>query len=605
MPRAELPVDASIPGFIGIAAADRDVDVAPDEIDRFAAAYEAVCCDDGAARKAYAAGMFARFVEFRSDEAPSAPVSGGHWAVAAGVLHGVDPATIPDPSTLEGQFALATYDETSQTLLVATDPFALFPLYHAAHDGKHYVSTSALALAKHLALPPDVLSLFVYLRTGYHFGARTHWVGIERLEPADRLVFTPDGVRRDRYWTPEPHEGVTRLDLRAAAAYCTEVCVETFRTLYAGQDPVWADLTGGYDTRLLTLALRQAGARFRVNTVGPEWTEDVRIAQEVAEATQFEWMRFSPPRDWSDRFLALFLRALAAGQGHLDALQLARVLWTHGDKGAVIPHLLSGGGGEHFQYYAWQTEFARAGRSTSVNFDNWVRMRLLGPAIDTSTFADYPEEDVERDLRDRCAAWVRPFGNELNTCQLDRLHAYKGMGHHGAYAGAASSILRSELPFYIRPVFLAAFSTSHRHRNGHRLMRRMIEQLHPRAAAVRTTTGGPAAPIRPTNLHRFFPYYLRLGTKAIEKSTGVRVHQPRAERREPVQADISSAALQFVLGGSSDLRSMRSRALFRQPELERLVFDSRSGNLAGPLFGRILTVEAALRAVGTEVTRNP
>src|SRR4029079_10209160 len=113
------------------------------------------------------------------------------------------------------------------------------------------------ALAKPLQAPAEVLALFTFQRTDNPFGARTHWRGIARLEPGHRLLFTPTGVTSERYWSPEPDEQVTRLDLGAAARYCTETCVETFRGRYGG-DGAWADLTGGYDSRLLSLALTNA-----------------------------------------------------------------------------------------------------------------------------------------------------------------------------------------------------------------------------------------------------------------------------------------------------------------------------------------------------------
>ena len=597
--RTDVPPQMSIPGFVAVASVGRPDELPQDDVDRLATAYEAIC--GRAARRTSYACAFAQAIEFGRDavSAAPAPSESESWTVLAGVLHGDKAGTTPDPAVLDGQFALATYDEPSRTLAVASDPFGMFPLFRASRDGRHYFSTSALALAKHLAAPADVLGLFAFLRTGYHFGTRTHWLGVERLDPGHRVLLEPARVRVERYWQPEPDEAVTRLELHDAARFCTEVCVDTFSKLYRREEAVWADLTGGYDSRLLTLALSRAAVRFRANTVGADWTEDVRIARDVAEAAGLPWTTFPPPTDPNGDFTERFRRALAAGHGHLDAIELARVLATHEAKRLDLPRLLTGGGGEHFQYYAWQTEFTRAGRSAQVNLDNWVRMRLLG-SFDTSIFARYPASEVERDLRDRCVAWIAPYRNEVNTRQLDLLYAYKMMGHFGAFTGAASSVLPTELPFYMRPVFLAAFSTNHRHRNGHRLMQRMIEQLDPRAAAVRTTRGGPAQPMRMTNLHRFWPYYARLASKALEKATGLRIYRPRAEQRVAASPELRLAALQAVLG--DDARSMRSRALFRPAQLDLLLAEAARPDFErSQLFGRIVTVEAALRTVDAEV----
>jgi hypothetical protein len=588
-----------VPGFVAVAAAERAAEVTQDEIDRFASAYEAIC--GSSARRSYRAETFARVIEFSDDGRAAADPEAASWVARAGTAHGTDGAPAPAPESLEGQFALVSYDKAAGAVSVATDPFGMFPFFRASRGAMHYFSTSALALAKHLGAQPDVLGLFVYLRTGYHFGTRTNWIGVERLDPAQRIVFTGGEARVERYWQPEPDESVASLGLKAAARLCTEICVETFGKLYAEEPSTWADLTGGYDSRLLTLSLRRAGVRFRVNTVGADWMEDVRLAKKVAEASNLLWTRYVPPTEPSEELVHLFPLALAAGHGHLDAVELARVLATHEAKLAAAPMLLTGGGGEHFQYYAWQTEFAHAGRSTRVNIDNFVRMRMLGAPFDTSVFAGYPGRELEGDVRDRSVAWIAPYRDEINTRQLDLLYAYKMMGHFGAFTGAAASVLRNELPFYMRPVFSAAFSTSDRHRNAHRLVGHMIELLEPRASAIRTTHGGPAEPLRLRNAHRFVPYYLLLGSKAIHKVTGVQLYRPRATRRLPASPEWRRAAVRTLAGPDPD--SFRSRSLFKPGELERLLEQAAVPDGGAPLFGRLLTVEGALRAVDTEVVR--
>ena len=105
-----------------------------------------------------------------------------------------------------------------------------------------------------------------------------------------------------------------------------------------------------------------------------------------------------------------------------------------------------------------------------------------------------------------------------------------------------------------------------------------------------------------TNLHRFWPYYVRLASKAVEKATGVRIYRPRAEQRVAGSPALRLAALDAVLG--DDKRSLRSRPLFRPAELERLLIDAARPDFErSKLFGRVLTVEAALRTVDAEVAR--
>jgi hypothetical protein len=205
------------------------------------------------------------------------------------------------------------------------------------------------------------------------------------------------------------------------------------------------------------------------------------------------------------------------------------------------------------------------------------------------------------------AAWVAPYSSELNTTQLDILYAYKSTGHFGMFTSAANAFLRTELPFYSKAVFTAAFSTNYRFRNHHRLMRDIINRLDSRVAAVPTTKGGPAEPWRLTNLHRFSPYYLLIARKAVNKLSG-KVFR-RALLAPPLRADPRVAAARRAIllrmrdgGGALSPDSMRAAPLFNHTGLADL--EARSHDeafLDTALLGRILTVELALRATDSSL----
>jgi hypothetical protein len=255
---------------------------------------------------------------------------------------------------------------------------------------------------------------------------------------------------------------------------------------------------------------------------------------------------------------------------------------------------LIGGGGEHLRGFAWRQEFLQGGKSTRVNWNNWLDMRMLHP-MNVRLFRTDPTAAVREDMRRRMEAWVEPYADELNTTQLDVLYAYKVTGHFGTYRSADSAFLHAELPFYFRPIFTAAFSTSHRHRDNHRLMRHMMARLDPRAAAVATSTGGPAEPWRPTNLHRFVPYYAQIGRKAVNKVSQRALNRPVLPVRTEAwwcPPDARRAAVEALGEGE-----LRSRPLYDERALAALL-----GSVGHPAFtettvlGRVLTAELALRA---------
>jgi asparagine synthase (glutamine-hydrolysing) len=530
---------------------------------------------------------------------PSAPAidrDGDSWAAAAGTPHAAERLTGTAPVEIDGQFALVAYDARSEKVTVAADALGLQALHAADRNGLTYVSTSSLALARHLRSAPDRFGFASFLRAGYLFGAQTLWEGVERLEPATELGFGPSEVERTTYWRPEIDRDVSRLGFDAAVDHCLEIALETYGRRLARRRDAWVDLTGGYDTRLLALLLTHAGVTFDANTRGDPVGADRRIARQLAGTMGWRLEEIVVPDDW-DRTVADVLPTAAAwADGTLEVLELSWVLWAHARLAREHPLLLIGGGGEHLRGFAWRQEFLQGGKSTRVNWDNWLDMRMLHP-MDVSLFETDPTADVRADMRGRMGAWVAPYADELNTTQLDVLYAYKMTGHFGAYRSADAAHLHAELPFYFRPVFTAAFSTSHRHRDNHRLMRHLISRLDRKAAAIATSTGGPAEPWRPTNLHRFFPYYTQIGRKAANKLSQRTLGRALLPGRTEAWWCPPAARRAAVAALTHD--QLRSRPLYDEPALERLL--ERAGEPAfeeTTVLGRVLTAELALRAAG-------
>jgi hypothetical protein len=588
-------------GLVAIVAHDRRTVVDVDDVERLATSYERL--RGPASRHRASAGEHARVIGLglNSESAQEAHAHISSWAFTAGAAHNTLGEQPPRLEDLEGQFAWISYDAEGDAVEVGSDPFGMFPVYVAQHDGKSYIATSALALAKHLHCSPSRIGVEVFLRAGYHFGTLTNWEGLQRLEPGVRIVFARDDRRFETYWRPQMDPAVAGMTFRESVTHCTAVARDTYSQLLTADPGLWTDLSGGFDTRLLALLLREAGVEFRTNTTGDDTSVEVEIARHVAQLGGWEWTQLKLPDNWSEVILTLLPTSVAWSDGHLDALPLAKTLWGHREKSRVHRSLLIGGGGEHYRHFAWQQEFLRAGKSTQVNMDNWLDMRLLH-AIDTTIFVRDPTAEVRANLAQRMRDWASPYSSELNTTQLDVMYAYKVTGHFGAYLAAAGAFLQAQLPFYFRPVFAAVCSTSYRHRANHRLMRHMIHSLDPRIASVQTTTGGPAEPWRASNLHRFLPYYgdtaRRAVAKVSQKVAGRTLLASTRGGNEKMAVGRAAVLKQLVKEDVLVPARMRTGRLFEPTTLEGLIERAARPDFSrDELIGRIVTLELALQAV--------
>src|SRR5947207_3110480 len=231
--------------MVGVISSDRQDAVSEGELDELTGAYESL--RGMASHERGAAGHFGRIARITSQpngpgegvagEDGTGPNGAGEiaragsarrepgpsWQLSTGTPHDAGSSGGTRLEDLDGQFAWAAYDAAADELSVATDPFGMQPVFVARREGKTYISTSALALAKHLRARASKLGVITFLRAGYQFGSLTNWEGIERLKPGTRIRFGGGGATYETYWKPEIDEPVTRLDLPHAVEHCRSV----------------------------------------------------------------------------------------------------------------------------------------------------------------------------------------------------------------------------------------------------------------------------------------------------------------------------------------------------------------------------------------------
>jgi hypothetical protein len=226
--------------------------------------------------------------------------------------------------------------------------------------------------------------------------------------------------------------------------------------------------------------------------------------------------------------------------------------------------------------------------------------------MDTAVLAKDRTAEIREDFRTRMLDWAAPYSEELNTVQLDMMYAYKMTGHFGAYRSADLAYLNAELPFYLRPSFTAAISVNHRHRSNHRLMRHAMWALDRKIASLRTASGGPAMPWRPTAMHRFVPYYTRIGRRAITKVAQTTIGRPLLAPKTTswwAPPAAQKAAVETI-GKTAEIRrnEMRSLPLYDGAVLDRFLDAGLAGDVGdAEMLGRIVSVELALRQVDAAV----
>lgn len=543
----------------------------------------------------------------------------GAWLLAAGtVLHSNPPrgwslSTLlgnylemgqDTLAALDGPFAIAIYNPDGDKLVVATDPMGFISVFYGQHNGRVYIGTSALAVAQAVQSPPDRYGVCHYLNIGSMYGPTTLWRDVRRLSPATLLEITPTSVTETRYWQLTLDPAIPRLSLSDSLDHAESLFSQLTTRHLASESPLWADLTAGFDSRLVTMFLDKEGVCFRASCQGPADSPDVRISSRIAEALGWDYQQHILPDDWGQQRPSYFLRALGKGDGHLDLFKLSSVIWDQEQRAHYAATSIWGLGGEVWRGTIWKQEFWNAGRTRTVNYDRLLAYRVMTP-LDPTLFRD-PQcvARVHSEVKRHLKAVGDEFADQPNTAQLDRIFAYKTTGHSGAHISAVMGLQRVLAPLYFKESVSAAMSTHFRWRQHSRLFRHVIAHVNPKLAAFPVTGGGPALPMRLANIGKFRRYWISSGQQLVRKASRATLGRsllppPRDElagyplarwRRETLNV----LAYDDIL----NIKTMRSAALYEPERLAAFLQAAHSDDFKQEtLLSRIVTVELALRAL--------
>ena len=276
-------------------------------------------------------------------------------------------------------------------------------------------------------------------------------------------------------------------------ACCGKIWAEVLTAMaarYASRGPLVADLTGGYDSRLVTSALSRAGATLTVTVNGHRGHSDVVIARRVAEAAGWPILHYGDV--FTGEMTADMWHAAAyMSRGKLSAAQFYLHLVTRPAFNPRFAAHIQGGGGELLRNFPWGQEFAGIGRRRPANIERVLRYRLLaGSGLPDNIFRVPFRNRLWEDLLLRAQAVIDDGAGTRTTQQLDAIYLLRLTGHAGGYTSSLLDLFPTGVPLMHRAAIDHAVSLPWSMRLTSGLVRRTLRILHPRIAAMETVYGG-------------------------------------------------------------------------------------------------------------------
>ncbi|HUS19844.1 MAG TPA: asparagine synthase (glutamine-hydrolyzing), partial [Terriglobales bacterium] len=200
---------------------------------------------------------------------------------------------------LRGMFAAAIFDAVKQELLVVRDRFGIKPLYYAQRGQTLYFASEVRALLRAGAVERRInpVGLYQFLTFGSVSDPETMIQGVYSLPAGHCLRSDGAGVEIKPYWTlAEAFAPSNITDFDVAKTTVAELVRDSIRKHIVSDVPVSLFLSGGIDSSVIALALRQmeVAALHSFSVVCAEAdhseAEDAKLVAQQAGTTHHEIM---------------------------------------------------------------------------------------------------------------------------------------------------------------------------------------------------------------------------------------------------------------------------------------------------------------------------
>ncbi len=510
----------------------------------------------------------------------------------------------------DGHFGLVIYNGREKSLTIITDPLGLFAIYYTKNDQQFLISTSALAIAKLIKSKIDVLVADCFLRSGRSFGEKTLWKDVNRIRPAICMKWTPEKFEEKEYWKPTVDENISHLNMKDALNVADEKISRIFNRSLLREGKVWADLTGGYDTRVTTMYLDKLRIPFIAYCVDPAGHPDLEISHLISKEMGWDYRPMELPQNWQEEQLNWLNLALGRGDGLLNIFQLSGVLKLAEDRALMAKVSVPGTGVDEWRYHIFRANTLFASAVSKVDFDAILDAKIIDNVPQDFMSLDHSIE-TRKIIKDYLHNETKKYINDSKITQIDiAFLRYRHPIHSGAYLSSQSAVIRSIIPFCFKELVNFGFSINHQWRISYhsRFVSAMMEKQNFKLANIRTEKGGPFLPIRLTNVHKFIPLGIYLADhllgkfsyKLVKRRMTISKKQiyPRYPLEEWKKKWIRWALEENLL--STD--KMLSGQLYNPDKFVELVNLGLNGRQTYSLFlDRIVTLEMALRATNAKV----
>jgi asparagine synthase (glutamine-hydrolysing) len=337
---------------------------------------------------------------------------------------------------LQGMFAVALWDGRSSRLVLARDRLGVKPLYWApVKGGLVYGSEPGAILASGLVeARPDPEAIVAYLTLQYVPAPRTGFLGINKLEPGEVLIFQNGRTRVKRYWSLQYHEQNGGVREEAALDELDALLRAATKSRLIADVPLGALLSGGIDSSLVVGYMAEALTRvatFSIDFEHQQFSEG-NHARRIAELYGTEHEEFTVEADMVPLVEKM---VLSLGEPFADSSCIPTYLLCEMTRRRVTVALSGDGGDEAFAGYIRHRIATSADRLDPIP---QLAARVAQATVPAAITSRYPKIErtmnvLARSSHDRYATMMAHFFPETLEHICEPAFLVEGGGARSAW----------------------------------------------------------------------------------------------------------------------------------------------------------------------------